>query len=110
MDESTARPFTLADLDRIIEARRLASADTSYTRTLLDRGAVHCARKFGEEAVEFIISATQNERAAMTSEAADVLYHLLVALQAARLPLDDVMKELERRTRMSGHEEKAARG
>jgi phosphoribosyl-ATP pyrophosphohydrolase len=46
----------------------------------------------------------------MTAEAADVLYHLLVALQAAGIPLQDVLDELGRRTGMSGHEEKAARG
>ena len=102
--------FTLDDLDRIIAARRAATAEKSYTRTLLDKGAVHCGRKFGEEAIEFVISTTQGDRKGMTSEAADVLYHLLVALQAADLPLQDVLKELESRTRMSGHEEKAARG
>jgi phosphoribosyl-ATP pyrophosphohydrolase len=80
------------------------------TASFLDKGAVHCGKKFGEEAVEFVIATTQGDPAAMTAEAADVLYHLLVALQAANVPLQDIMTELQRRTGMSGHEEKAARG
>jgi phosphoribosyl-ATP pyrophosphohydrolase len=104
------RPFSLDDLDAIIRDRKAATAAKSYTKSLLDKGAVHCAKKFGEEAVEFVIAATQADRSAVTAEAADVLYHLLVALQAAEVPIEDVLKELQRRTSMSGHEEKAARG
>lgn len=104
------KPFSLADLAVLIQERSGASAEKSYTKSLLDKGAVHCAKKFGEEAVEFVIATTQADKAAVTAEAADVLYHLLVALQAAGVPLDTVVEELHRRTAMSGHEEKAARG
>ena len=110
MGQPTQRPFSLDDLDEIIKSRAAASADSSYTKSLLDRGQVHCARKFGEEAVEFIIATTQADSAAITAEAADVVYHLLVALQASKVPLEKVLGELQRRTGMSGHEEKAARG
>jgi phosphoribosyl-ATP pyrophosphohydrolase len=110
MGQPTQRPFSLDDLDEIIKSRAAASADSSYTKSLLDRGQVHCARKFGEEAVEFVIATTQADSAAITSEAADVVYHLLVALQASKVPLEKVLGELQRRTGMSGHEEKAARG
>lgn len=110
MGQSEDRPFSLDDLNRIIENRRAATSEKSYTRMLLDKGAVHCGKKFGEEAVEFVIATTQGDTAAMTAEAADVIYHLLVALQAANLPLQDVLNELQRRTGMSGHAEKAARG
>lgn len=102
--------FRLEDLSAIIAARAAASAEKSYTKSLLDKGVTHCGKKFGEEAVEFAISAAQGDKSAMTTEAADVLYHLLVALQAAGIPLQDVLDELGRRTGMSGHEEKAARG
>ena len=56
------------------------------------------------------MASAQMDNVSMKSEAADVLYHLLVALQAARIPLQDILDELERRTKMSGHEEKANRG
>jgi phosphoribosyl-ATP pyrophosphohydrolase len=102
--------FRLEDLSAIIAARAAASAEMSYTKSLLDKGVTHCGKKFGEEAVEFAIAAAQGDKSAMTAEAADVLYHLLVALQAAGIPLQDVLDELGRRTGMSGHEEKAARG
>ena len=101
--------FRLEDLSAIIAARTAATAEKSYTKSLLDKGVTHCGKKFGEEAVELAIAAAQGDRKAMTAEAADVLYHLLVALQAAKIPLQDVLDELGRRTKMSGHEEKAAR-
>ncbi|MDB5641814.1 MAG: phosphoribosyl-ATP diphosphatase [Hyphomicrobiales bacterium] len=110
MGQPTARPFTIDDLVAIIQSRVAGSAQTSYTKTLLDKGAVHCAKKFGEEAVEFVIATTQADDAAITAEAADVIYHLLVALQASNVPLEKVLGELQRRTGMSGHDEKAARG
>ena len=102
--------FHLEDLSAIIAARAAASAEKSYTKSLLDKGVTHCGKKFGEEAVEFAIAAAQGDKSAMTAEAADVLYHLLVALQAGGIPLQDVLEELSRRTSKSGHEEKAARG
>jgi phosphoribosyl-ATP pyrophosphohydrolase len=102
--------FRLEDLSAIIAARAADSAEKSYTKSLLDKGVTHCGKKFGEEAVEFAIAAAQGDKGAMTAEAADVVYHLLVALQAAEIPLQDVLDELGRRTGMSGHEEKAARG
>ena len=102
--------FQLEDLATTIAARTAESAEKSYTKTLLDKGVIHCGKKFGEEAVEFAIAAAQGDKCAMTAEAADVLYHLLVALQAGGIPLQDVLEELSRRTSKSGHEEKAARG
>ena len=68
------------------------------------------ARKFGEEAVETLIAAVAGDDAALTAEASDVLYHLLVLLQSRGISLDAVMTELERRTRQSGLAEKATRG
>jgi phosphoribosyl-ATP pyrophosphohydrolase len=101
--------FSLEALDCLIAARRSATATKSYTRSLLDKGAVGCAKKFGEEAVEFVIAAALGETKSVTAEAADVLYHLLVALHACEVPLQDVLQELGRRTQTSGLEEKASR-
>jgi phosphoribosyl-ATP pyrophosphohydrolase len=102
--------FTLDDLAALIKSRRNDSASTSYTKTLLDAGMPKIAKKFGEEAVEAVIAAMAGDRAALTNEAADALYHLLVMLEARDVSLDDVLRELERRTKQSGLAEKAARG
>ncbi len=101
--------FTLDDLARIVAERASAEAEKSYTRSLLDKGAAHCAKKFGEEAVELAIAAVAQDEAAVRAEGADVLYHLLVVLRSRGVALADVMSELERRTRQSGLEEKASR-
>ncbi|MGD0187607.1 MAG: phosphoribosyl-ATP diphosphatase [Roseiarcus sp.] len=101
--------FALDDLACIIAERVSADAQQSYTRTLLDKGAAHCAKKFGEEAVELVIAAVAQDEAAVRAEAADVLYHLLVVLRSRGVALADVMSELERRTARSGLEEKASR-
>ncbi|MFY9836803.1 MAG: phosphoribosyl-ATP diphosphatase [Xanthobacteraceae bacterium] len=101
--------FTLRDLEQRIQARARESADISYTRKLLDRGINHCAKKFGEEAVEAAIAAVGEDRSRLIGETADVLYHLLVVLHARGIALDDVEAELGARTRQSGLEEKAAR-
>lgn len=99
-------------LDRLaatIEARREAGPDDSWTATLLARGPETCARKFGEEAIEAIVEAVRGDRTALTSEAADVLYHLCVMLASRDVPLADIWAELDRRTMRSGLAEKAAR-
>ena len=101
--------YSLDDLARTIAARAGADGGASYTRSLLDKGVAHCARKFGEEAIEFVIAAVAQDAEALRGEAADALYHLLVTLQARGVALADVLAELERRTARSGHEEKASR-
>lgn len=103
------RSFSLNDLATLIASRATTSAGASYTKTLLDKGASHCARKFGEEAVELILATVEGDAGSLTGEAADVLYHLLVLLQARNLPFQCVLDELEKRTVRSGLEEKAAR-
>ena len=101
--------FSLEDLNERVTERANASPDESYTARLLRDGPDRCARKFGEEAVELIVSAVSRDKEGLTGEAADVLYHLLVLLKAADVTLDQVMVELERRTGQSGLEEKASR-
>ncbi|MEM6896482.1 MAG: phosphoribosyl-ATP diphosphatase [Pseudomonadota bacterium] len=92
-------------------AARAAEADpeSSWTAKLLAMGPEKCAEKFGEEAVEAVIEAVKGDRARLTSEAADVLYHLLVMLAARGLTLADVETELAKREGTSGIAEKAAR-
>ena len=101
--------FSLEALDGRIAERASASPDESYTAKLVRDGVDRCARKFGEEAVEAIVAAVSRDHAGLTAEAADVLYHLLVLLRAADIPLADVLAELERRTSQSGLAEKASR-
>jgi phosphoribosyl-ATP pyrophosphohydrolase len=100
---------TLAILAETIAARRNASGEASYTRKLLDGGPAKCARKFGEEAVETMIAAIDEDDDALAGEAADVLYHLLVLLEARNIPLSDVLAVLDARTSQSGLAEKASR-
>ena len=100
---------TLARLAATIKARRRESADTSYTRQLLDAGTERCAKKFGEEAVEAIVAAFDSDPAHLTAEAADVLFHLLVLLESRNVALADVLAVLEKRGGTSGLDEKAAR-
>src|SRR6476619_1283543 len=102
-------PFTIHDLAATIDARAASAGEASYTRKLLDRGAEHCAKKFGEEAVETVIAAIENNRGHLIAESADVLFHLLVLLKSRGISLEDVEAALAQRTSMSGLEEKAAR-
>ena len=92
-----------------IEERRDADPDESWTARLLSRGPETCARKFGEEAVEAVVEAVRGDREALTAEAADVIYHLLVMLASRDVSLDSVLGELDRRAGVSGLSEKANR-
>ena len=101
--------FTLADLADRVHERAKAGAGESYTRTLIDRGVPHCAKKLGEEAFETAMAALQEDKGRLVSEAADLLYHLLVLMEARGVTLAQVEAELDKRTAQSGHAEKAAR-
>ena len=101
--------MTLDALFATITARKDADPDSSWTAQLLAKGPEKCSEKFGEEAVEAIIEAVKGDKDGLTSEAADVLYHLLVMLASRDVPLDAVMTELARRTGQSGIAEKAGR-
>ena len=100
---------TLDKLAQTIAARATADPESSWTAKLLFKGPEKCAEKFGEEAVEAIIEAVKDDKTKLTSEAADVLFHLLVMLESRDVQLADVLKELERREGTSGIEEKASR-
>jgi phosphoribosyl-ATP pyrophosphohydrolase len=101
--------FTLNDLEARVHERAAASPDKSYTRKLLDKGVAHCAKKLGEEAVEVALAAVTEDREHLIGETADLLYHLLVVLEARGIRLADVETVLAERTAYSGLDEKAAR-
>ena len=101
--------FTVHDLAATIDARAASGGEASYTRKLLDKGAEHCAKKLGEEAVETVLAAVGEDRDHLIGEAADLLYHLLVVLRARGIALSEVEAVLATRTTKSGLEEKASR-
>ncbi len=101
--------FSLSDLERIVAERASVSPDQSWTAKLVAAGQSRAAKKLGEEAVETVIAAISNDRKNLTDEAADLLYHLLVVLKIADIPLADVYAELDRRTGQSGLQEKESR-
>jgi phosphoribosyl-ATP pyrophosphohydrolase len=99
----------LERLAATIKARRSETAEKSYTRQLLESGPARCAKKLGEEAIETVIAGTSESDEALRAEAADLLYHLLVLLEARNVAYADVLQELEKRTAQSGLQEKASR-
>ena len=107
--ESGKNPFSLNDLAARVKERASASADVSYTRKLLDKGVAHCAKKLGEEAVETALAAVSDDRDHLVQETADLLYHLMVVLEARGVMLSEVEAVLAQRMSQSGLEEKASR-
>jgi phosphoribosyl-ATP pyrophosphohydrolase len=101
--------FTLRDLETRVHERASATAEKSYTRKLLDKGVAHCAKKLGEEAVELAIAAVSEDREHLIAESADLLYHLMVVLEARGVQLAEVEAVLAGRTVQSGLDEKASR-
>jgi phosphoribosyl-ATP pyrophosphohydrolase len=101
--------FSLSDLEKIIGERARSGDTDSWTAKLFARGMGKAAQKLGEEAVETVIAAVSADRDALVSESADLIYHWLVVLGIAGIPLSDVLKELEHRTGRSGITEKASR-
>jgi phosphoribosyl-ATP pyrophosphohydrolase/phosphoribosyl-AMP cyclohydrolase len=110
--DATARealPY-LFELERVIGERRAATAEKSYTKSLLEGGAAKVNAKITEEAGELAQAIAGESAERVESEAGDVLYHLLVGLNLRGVPLRDVVHSLLSRSHKSGHEEKASRG
>ncbi len=102
--------FSLSDLEAIVAERaRSGDPSSSWTAKLVAGGMERAAKKLGEEAVETVIAAVSGDTAAVVSESADLVYHWLVVLNVAGVPLSDVLDELARRTGASGIAEKASR-
>ena len=99
----------LERLWRVIESRRGADPETSYTARLFARGREKIAQKLGEEAVEAVIEGVKGDRDALVGESADLLYHLLVLWAEAGISPADVAAELARREAQSGIAEKRSR-
>ena len=99
----------LVDLERELEARKASDAKASYTKSLLDGGAAAIGAKLREEADELAraIAGERDER--VVSEAADVVYHLMVGLASRGVPVRAVLAELAARRGVGGHEEKRQR-
>ncbi len=100
---------TINKLAATIAARAATSPDRSYTAKLLHDGIDKCAKKFGEEAFELALAASSKNKAHTAQEAADVIYHLLVLLQASGVSLAEVETVLASREAQSGLDEKAGR-
>ena len=94
----------LLNLVNIIRNRKNKDEDNSYTSSLLSGGLSKCTNKMEEEFNEF--KEALNERSNVVHEAADTIYHILVTLEAADIKFEDVIKELEKRKKQSGIEEK----
>ena len=103
------RDFSLAELERIVAERGLSGDSGSWTAKLFAGGMDKAAKKLGEEAVETVIAAVSGDKKALVSESADLIYHWLVVLALAGVPLSEVIGELGRRTGQSGLAEKASR-
>ena len=109
MDDNRLLADTLTRLEATIAARRAADPDSSYVARLNARGVPKIAQKVGEEAVETVIAALQDDRTGLVGEAADLVFHLMVLLGAKEVPLAEVLAELDRREGRSGIAEKASR-
>jgi phosphoribosyl-ATP pyrophosphohydrolase len=99
----------IARLEALIAERSGAAADSSYVASLFAKGREKMAQKLGEEATETVIASLSGDPAKLTSEAADLIFHLLVLLAEGGVSFGDVLAELERREGVSGIAEKAAR-
>ncbi|MCK0127484.1 phosphoribosyl-ATP diphosphatase [Erythrobacter sp. F6033] len=100
---------TLERLEKTIAARREASPDSSYVAKLNAKGVAKIAQKVGEEATETVIAAVSGSNEELVGESADLLFHLMVLLNAKGVSFDHVLGELDRREGLSGLDEKASR-
>ncbi len=109
LDEPATAPTLLARLDAVLLARKAATAEKSYAKSLYDAGPGRIGEKLREEADELARAVANEEAGRVVSEAADVLFHVMVALRSRDLGIEDVLRELERRAGTGGHEEKNRR-
>ncbi len=109
MSKEVLNGAVLDSLYKVIESRRGADPESSYTAKLLDRGPAKICQKVGEEAVETIIEGAQGRKEGVVSESADLLYHLLVLWAASGVTPGEVWAALEARQGTSGIAEKASR-
>jgi phosphoribosyl-ATP pyrophosphohydrolase/phosphoribosyl-AMP cyclohydrolase len=108
-EDEVPAPTLLLRLEAVLEARKASTGERSYVKSLYDQGAAKIGDKLREEADELARAVAGEEDARVASEAADVLFHVLVALRSRGVPFEAVLRELERRAGTSGHDEKRGR-
>jgi phosphoribosyl-ATP pyrophosphohydrolase/phosphoribosyl-AMP cyclohydrolase len=108
-DAEVPAPTVLARLEGVLEARKASQAKASYVKSLYDGGPAKIGEKLVEEAGELARAVAGEENDRVASEAADVVFHVMVALRSRGVPWEAVLRELEKRTGTSGHDEKRAR-
>jgi phosphoribosyl-ATP pyrophosphohydrolase/phosphoribosyl-AMP cyclohydrolase len=106
--DARARPL-LSRLEAVLDARKSATAKASYTKSLYDGGPPRIGEKLREEAAELAEAVGSEDSSRVVAEAADVLFHLMVALRARDVSFEAVLTELHRRSGTSGHDEKLSR-
>jgi len=100
---------TVEDLYRLIASRRGGDPETSYTAKLFHAGRAQICKKLGEEASEIIVASLAQDKTDVIAESGDLLYHLLVLWADHGIEPDDIWAELERRSGVSGIDEKKQR-
>jgi phosphoribosyl-AMP cyclohydrolase / phosphoribosyl-ATP pyrophosphohydrolase len=105
----TSPGLLMLHLDAVLLARKTSTAEASYTKSLYDAGPVRIGEKLREEADELARAVASEEASRVVSEAADVLFHVMVALRSRNVGIADVLRELSRREGTGGHEEKKGR-
>jgi len=109
LEEAVTPSTLLARLDAVLRARKEATAEKSYTKSLYDGGPAKIGEKLREEADELARAVASEDEGRVVSEAADVLFHVMVALRSRNVGIQDVLHELERRSGTGGHDEKRRR-
>ena len=99
----------LFNLIKIIKKRKKTKSDNSYTYFLFKKGKIHVLKKLKEEALELFFAFNGNNKKNIIHETADLIYHLLVMLEIKNVKIDDILKELVKRQKISGIQEKKNR-
>lgn len=99
-DEKNAAENFLFELEKVIQSRRANPLENSYTSKLFESGLNKIAQKLGEEAVELIIEAKDDDSGLFKAEAADLLYHFLILLTAKNIELSDILDVLKQRRKL----------
>ena len=102
-------PTLLARLEGVLQARKASDAKASYAKSLYEAGPAKIGEKLVEEATELAQAVAGEDDGRVASEAADVLFHVMVALRSRGIALEEVLRELDRRAGKSGHDEKRSR-
>lgn len=109
LGDAAALMEVIAHLSGTVDSRANGDPKGSYTAKLLSKGSLHCGKKIAEEGAELALALAAQGKSESASEAADLIYHMLVGLRSRGVTLDDVAAALRKRQGVSGLDEKAAR-